>query len=88
MNSFIRIAQYCQCGMPHGVTIFEKDDCGITLHFQLSAFVPWWKRLWLAMRYVCYANTKATFWDCVVLSDKSLPHLKGMIEEHLRDIGK
>lgn len=63
----------CDCGDPDHMLVFDtwhwdEGDVDSYVSFSLSHGVPWYKRVWYALKYVFTGKTTKHWWPEVVLT--------------------
>lgn len=96
-----RVEKYlrCQCqSLDHLVVVyldqdldFEQDDLGFGLYsdlhinVQMSSYLPWWRRVWIAFKYVFKLNIGEyvdMHWDCCMVRDDDIDDLIDILQKH------
>ena len=77
----------CQCSDFNHVVRFALDeaDGDILLETRLNAFEPWWKRAWIALKYVLGLPRTYGHYDCTLLREEDY-ELLGLLFERSRVI--
>lgn len=80
----------CECHSPHHlmrVSIFQwvdeptcVADVDLTFDVQAQPYLPWYKRVWVAVRYVLNGN--GSDWYSSTLLNQNLPRLKAVIQDY------
>ena len=69
MSDYIKLG--CVCYQPGHIISAQKDDKFVYLSVSADNFLPWYKRIIIAFKYVfgiTYDNTQ--MYDCVMLADE------------------
>lgn len=76
------IAISCDCHSPDHVFLFHHDawegeEPVVYLYVQLNPWFPWWKRAWLAVKYL-FNRTAPNYghWDCTMVSGANVLKLR------------
>ncbi len=65
----MKLFMTCDCGTPWHIFCFERvDDC-LYLQVAINPYLPWYKRIGAAIKYVF--NRGHAPWDSVVISDET-----------------
>ena len=79
----------CLCESPdHMIRIsYDDDDCWVEV--QLNYYLPWYKRVWNALRYIFGAQPKwGGHWDVTLLDVRKAIEVRNILSEyiHLSDV--
>ena len=78
----------CDCGADEHTLRFtlckDEDDLCIYTSIYLNGWHPWWKRIWMATRYVFGYKSRYGHWDCWMMRADDADRLKSMIEDFNR----
>lgn len=76
----------CDCGDHNHLfklTYYEDGGCEptVVMSVQLNQWHPWYRRLWLALRYVCGYESDYGHWDCTSLEPETMRKLRNWCED-------
>ncbi len=66
---------------------YDDDDCWVEV--QLNYYLPWYKRVWNALRYIFGAQPKwGGHWDVTLLDVRKAIEVRNILSEyiHLSDV--
>ena len=75
----------CECGSDEHTLRFtlDKEDGDIHTSIFLNQYRPWWKRIYVAIRYVLGYNCKYGHWDNWILNRDDACRLRDMCDEFI-----
>lgn len=75
----------CSCGsFDHNVRFEVDEDMGhISISVPLNHWLPWWKRLWLAVKYVFKRTERYGHYDTVMLSPHDYDRIRALMDDSL-----
>lgn len=76
----------CRCFADEHVLRFtyepdDPDDCELYAHVFLNDWLPWYRRLYRATKYVFGYKCKYGHWDCWLLDEENIDTLYTFLEE-------
>ena len=73
----------CDCGSVEHTLRFVLDTREGELHTEiyLRQWHPWWKRVWLAVRYVFGYRSQHGHWDSWMLKREDAPRLRALLDK-------
>jgi hypothetical protein len=73
----------CQCLSPEHTLqfIYDKEDGSVHAHVYLHQYRSFFKKLWVAVKYVCGYKSKYGHWDAFMLRNEDLHKIIRMAEE-------
>ena len=72
----------CICSSKSHVVVLEYDkEWGCTLHFQGNQFQGFWKRLWIAAKFVFGVRRGYTFWDGSIIRKEDAPLIRAWLDQ-------
>lgn len=76
----------CACDSDEHTLRFtlDKDDGEIFTSVYLNHWLPWHKRVWLAVRYVFGYRCKYGHWDCTIINREGAKKLRAILDEFER----
>lgn len=76
-ESYEKVHFDCQCGSEeHSFSFVHcKDDGELYLSVYLNQYRNVFKRIWVAIKYVCGYTSKYGHWDCTIMDDKETKRL-------------
>lgn len=78
----------CQCdNFDHTIRFtYDGNPSEITVEVRMNDWLPWWKRVLVAFKYIFKMNRKTGFdYDCTILKKDDLYILEKMIERMWAD---
>jgi hypothetical protein len=65
-----RIAFFCECWHPdhNFFVLYDKVEDEVSVQVKLNHWLPWYKRAWVALKYILGVTTKSGDYDEVLLS--------------------
>lgn len=80
----------CQCGGAEHTLRFvlNKEDDELYTSIFLNDWQRWYKRLWVAVKYVFGYKCKYGHWDCWILRRDDAERLHSMLYEFINREGK
>lgn len=80
----------CSCHSPEHIVEFvvndEPDDPDLFwVQVQLRQWRPWWKRVWVALRYVFGYQCRYGHWDSASVSREEATKLRDYLNRHFGD---
>ena len=69
------------------VFVESDDDKAFYLEMQLCPYLPWYKRLWIGVRYIFGIKSDCGHWDTFEFNKESALKLKSELRRYLRLIG-
>ncbi len=75
----------CQCHSDEHVLRFvlDREHRELYTSIFLDPLHPWWKRLWLAARYVLGRKSSYGHWDCWLMLPDDARRLRALLDEYL-----
>lgn len=74
----------CKCESPEHQILFRWwDDCDngdVYMEILLNPEYKWWKRIWIAIKYIFGYKCKYGMFDEIILDKKDIPKLEKIIE--------
>lgn len=61
--------------------VLDKDDDEIYVEMHLNPCLPWYKRVWQAVRYVFGYRCKYGHWNCTVINREGAKKLRAILDE-------
>jgi len=79
----------CSCQtMEHNLRfILDKKEREIFVEFFLSDYLPWWKRIIPAIKYLLGMKRHHTDFDCFIMKEEDIETLRNHLTKFLKDIG-
>ncbi len=76
----------CMCGSDeHTIRfILDNEDGDLYTSIFLNQHRPWWKVLWVGIRYIFGYKCKYGHWDCWVLDPEDAVRLRDMCDEFIK----
>lgn len=79
----------CSCKTPNHVIMVSRSEDGLWLQVQLNQYNRWYKRIWLAIKYVFNrVHRDDMHWDCWLLDVDDVERFKkqfdGLEEDMIR----
>lgn len=76
----------CACDSDEHTLRFtlDKDDGEIFTSVYLNQWLPWYKRVWRALRYVFGYRCKYGHWDCTIINREGARKLRAILDEFER----
>lgn len=72
----------CCCSSKSHLVSLEYDrEWGLTMNFQANQFQGFWKRLWIALKFVCGIRSGYTFWDGVIVRKEDVPKFEEWLDQ-------
>lgn len=84
----------CACSDPSHSIRFSVDTTDTTegpihefiiIETHLSSYHPWYKRIWLALKYIFKYDSKYGHYDCTILTESKLVELLHFFKEAVND---
>jgi len=76
----------CQCGSSEHILRFTLDasdeDPGIYSSVFLDSDVPWYKRLWMGIKYIFGYRCKYGYFGCWLMKDEDIERFQMMISKY------
>jgi len=96
---FKEIHLSCQCtNLGHMTVVALYEDLSVDemsppyselhIHSQLSVYMPWWKRVWLAFKYVFGLSSRQAHWDTCMVRDEDLDAIIELVNRHKDNLRK
>jgi hypothetical protein len=63
---------------------YDDERDFMILHVSLRIFVPWYKRIWIAFKYILGIRNRWNY-DEMILLPEDIESLKGFLEEFLEE---
>lgn len=78
---------HCQCSSDehHLVYRFDPDERTIYTSVYLHQYRGFWKRVWVAVKYVFGYQSKYGAWDCVDMGPEQVKQLHALTVHALKD---
>jgi hypothetical protein len=75
----------CECRSPEHRLVFEidlepDDDCQLVASVFIHHWNPWWKRVWVALKYILGYKCKYGHFDTFLLRSEDIGRLKHLCE--------
>jgi len=64
---------------------YDPDENELYTSVYLNQYRSIWKRIWVAIRYVCGYRTKYGHWDCFILRPEDAARLRSLVDRMIRD---
>lgn len=85
----------CDCSSPNCIMRYTLNDYiegkdywpEIVIDFQLNRY-RFFKRLWLAIKYLFAYKCEFGHWDCVLMSGENVKKLRDLCDRHLEQMDK
>jgi hypothetical protein len=61
----------------------DPEDGDIYASQFMNHWFPWWKRVWVGLRYVFGYKCKYGHFDCWIMRDEDAEKLRGMLDAYL-----
>jgi len=76
-----RIAFFCECWHPdhNFFVLYDRTDDEVTVQVKLNHWLPWYKRVWVALKYILGVTTNSGDYDEVLLSVEDRKKLAGVL---------
>lgn len=93
MNDYNKVLYMeCECYSPEHMLKFEindygDDDIDMVCYSQLTPYLPWYWRIWAAIRYIFGYESKYGHWDCFIFQKQDVLQLKYMCFQYLEKMG-
>ena len=73
----------CDCHSDEHTLKFTFDQEENELHTSvfLHQYRGFWRRLWVAVRYVCGYKSRFGHWDCFILRAEDAPRLRALVDK-------
>mgnify|MGYP001767292369 CR=1 FL=1 len=80
----------CSCGSDEHTLRFtlNKEDGELYTSVFLNDWLPWYKRLWRAFRYVFGYKCKFGHWDCWIMRREDVDKLRALIDEFTYSVNR
>lgn len=78
----MKIEYFTCCGSPEHILRVQKgfdDDWNICMDIQLSHLLPWYKRVWVGLKFM-FGSTDNQYWDSVMLNTDDVKRLKELLK--------
>lgn len=77
----------CSCGSDEHTIRFvlDKKDKEIYLCVFLNQYRPWWKRIWIALKYVFGYKCKYGHWDNWTMVSTDVERLQKMCSDFIKE---
>ena len=91
-GSYIRTDSFhrfeCTCStFDHNVRFETDNELGsITISVPLNHWLPWWKRLWLAVKYVLGRTERYGHYDTVELNPHDYDRIRALLDDSLEKL--
>jgi len=75
----------CECHMPNHSFLLslDKEDASLSLSVQLNHFLPWYKRIWVAVQYIFGRKPGVYYdWDSVILKDEGIKVISDLVRKY------
>jgi len=79
----------CQCSSDEHTLKFtldettgDFDDLEIWTSVFLNQYRPWWKRLWVAVRYIFGYKSRYGDWDCFIMRGEDIDRMMKMLQKY------
>lgn len=79
----------CQCSSDEHTLKFTLDetsgdfeDLEIWTAVFLNQYRPWWKRVWVGLKYIFGYNSRYGHWDCFIMRGKDVNRLMTMLQKY------
>lgn len=59
---------------------YDPDENELYTSVYLNQYRSVWKRIWVALRYVCGYRTKYGHWDCFILRPEDAARLRSLVD--------
>lgn len=78
----------CYCGNDNHLAKFQRDReyNELTLSVQLNQYRGFWKRVWVAIKYVLKIEPKYGHWDCLSIREVDVERLIQFLRQHQRQV--
>ena len=79
----------CACMSPEHVIAFtldeyDENDCELYLEVQLINYMPWYKRVWPAIKYLLNIEPNCGRWDTWLLNPNDANKLKDLLVKYAK----
>jgi len=76
----------CDCGCADHIIrfIYDDEDGDLWLEVQLTKTHGFFKRIWLAIKYIFGYNCRYGHWDCTLIKPEDKQALIDLIKESIR----
>ncbi len=61
----------------------DRPDHMLSFGIQMNHYLPWWKRVWVAIRYIAGAESIFGHWDSVIVPERKAAELKRLIDDYI-----
>ncbi len=61
----------------------DQEDNELFLSVYLHNWKPWWRRVWVAVRYILGHTSKYGHWDSVIVQQKDAGRLYSMLNRYI-----
>lgn len=90
-----RVYIQCDChSHEHILTVDLNDYSGehgpdhmLSFGVQLNSYLPWWKRVLEAAKFILRVKPDCGHWDCMIVSPKDALAIEGLIMAYLKRVG-
>lgn len=78
----------CQCHSPEHQFIFElyddeeHDYIDLQLYCLLNTYLPWYKRVLIAFKYICGNKSRFGIFDEVLIKPDDIPRIESILNEY------
>lgn len=72
----------CECNSPEHLIKVELIDEDFVITVQLVHWRPWWKRIFIAIRYILGLSEPYGHWDCSILKAIDVRRLIAILERN------
>jgi len=77
----------CECSMPEHHLLFQHDAedeiTEVYAHIHLNHYLPWYTRVWAALKYVFGINTNGVY-DTVLMQKQTITELRDYLDGILK----
>jgi hypothetical protein len=81
----------CDCHSPDHLLVidqwhwdtFKPRHSELNLSYRLDGYLPWWRRLWAAARYVATGTVHRHWWSEMIVKDADASRLRDFLNDYL-----
>jgi hypothetical protein len=78
----------CACHSDEHTLKFTLDDYDIWASVYLFQYQSFWKRIWIAIKYIFGSHCGEGHWDCFMLKHEDITRLIALLEKSKHFVGK
>jgi len=80
----------CDCGSPEHILrlMYDEDERELYTEVQLRQYRNIFKRVWVALKYVCGYTSRYGVWDCTCLSWEGIEKLNAFLNKAVAEMRK